>query len=290
MLKRTPTAALLLTLLGQAQATQYPLTVTDDLGRQVTLAREPRRVVAMLPSHTETLFALGAGDKLVGVDVYSNAPAAEVAKIRKVGSGYAPDLEAIVALKPDLVLADESSGSRLTEKLAAAGLNVYGGTAQTYNEVFSKISTIGKLVNRERNAVRLVTQMRGDINALQAKLAGAKPVSVYYEVDPTPYAAGPDSFIGALVSKAGGRNVVPAALGPFPKIDPELIVQKNPAAIVGPALRDAAARPGWAGITAIKTGRVYQPTPAEDDVLSRPGPRLVQALTVLARFLHPERF
>ena len=144
---RHPTALALLALLSSAAATTYPLTVTDDLGRSVTLNKKPLRIVAMLPSHTETLFAIGAQAQLVGADIYSTYPAA-AAKLPRVGSGYQPNIEAIVALKPDLVLADESSGSRLTEKLAAAGLTVYGGTAQTYNEVFEKIAVLGKQIGR----------------------------------------------------------------------------------------------------------------------------------------------
>lgn len=216
-----------LALLSSAAATTYPLTVTDDLGRTVTLKAEPRRIVAMLPSHTETLFAIGAGDKLVGVDKYSNYPKAATDKLPKVGSGYQPNIEAILALKPDLVLADESTNSRLTEKLAAAGLTVYGGTGQTYNEVFQKIGTLGKLTNREAGALKLITKMRAELNTLQQSVRGLPRVNTYYEIDPSPYSVGPNSFLGTLIAKAGGQTIVPAKLGDFPKLDPELIVKAN---------------------------------------------------------------
>ncbi|GGJ64937.1 ABC transporter substrate-binding protein [Deinococcus aquiradiocola] len=285
------TAALAATLLlGAAHATHYPLTVTDDLGRKVTLTHAPKRIVAMLPSHTETLFAIGAGAQLVGVDRFSNYPKAETAALPKVGSAYAPSLEAIIALKPDLVLADESGGSRLTEKLAAAGLNVYGGTAQSYTEVFQKIAVLGQLTNHEAGATRLITSMRTDLNATTAALRGVPKVSAYYEVSPAPYSVGPDSFIGVLLQKAGGMNVVPGGLGDFPKISPELVVKANPSVMIGLTVQDARNRPGWASLQAVNAGRVYQPTPEEIDALSRPGPRLPVALRVLARLLHPERF
>ncbi|MDK2011980.1 MULTISPECIES: ABC transporter substrate-binding protein [Deinococcus] len=274
--------------LSTAAATSYPLTVTDDLGRSVTLKAEPRRIIAMLPSHTETLAALGLADRLVAVDVYSNYPQAVVTRLPKVGSAYQPDLEAILALKPDLVLADESAGSRLTQKLAQAGLTVYGGTAQTYGEVFEKIATLGKLTNREANATRLTTSMRADLNALQRSVAGLPKVSTYYEIDPSPYSVGPNSFIGTLITKAGGQTIVPPSLGDFPKLDPELIVQRNPQVMVGLTLDDARLRPGWAGLRAVTGGRVFRPTPEERDALSRPGPRLPQALRALIRYLHPE--
>ena len=275
-------------LTSQAAATRYPLTVTDDLGRTVTLRAEPRRIITMLPSHTETLIAIGAGDKLVAVDRYSTYPKAATDKLPKVGSAFTPNLEAILALKPDLVLADESAGSRLTEKLAAAGLTVYGGSAQTYNEVFEKIAVLGKLTNHEAGATRLVTSMRTELNALQQSVLRLPKVSTYYEIDPTPYSVGPNSFIGTLIGKAGGATIVPARLGDFPKLDPELIVKSNPQVMIGLSAAEARTRPGWGGLRAVASGRVYQPTPEEDDALSRPGPRLPAALRALIRFIHPE--
>jgi iron complex transport system substrate-binding protein len=275
---------------GTAQATQYPLTVIDDLGRSVTLTHAPKRIVAMLPSHTETLFAIGAGAQIVAVDKFSNFPKAETDRLPKVGSAYAPSIEAILALKPDLVLADESGGSRLTEKLAAAGLTVYGGTAQTYTEVFQKITVLGQLTNHEAAATRLITSMRSDMNALSVRLQRVPKVSAYYEVSPAPYTAGPDSFIGVLLGKAGGSNIIPGGLGEFPKISPELVVKANPAVMIGLSLQDARSRPGWNTLQAVIAGRVYKPTQEETDALSRPGPRLPLALNVLAKLLHPERF
>ncbi|WP_424952252.1 ABC transporter substrate-binding protein [Deinococcus sp.] len=281
--------ALMLTA-GTAHATHYPLSVTDDLGRTVTLTHAPKRIVAMLPSHTETLFAIGAGTQLVAVDRFSNFPKAETDKLPKVGSAYSPSIEAIVALKPDLVLSDESGGSRLTEKLAAAGLTVYGGTAQTYTEVFQKISVLGLMTDHEAAATRLITSMRSDMNALAAQLQGAPKVSAYYEVSPAPYSVGPESFIGVLMGKAGGSNIIPGGLGEFPKISPELVVKANPAVMIGLSLQDARSRPGWNTLQAVTTGKVYPLSPEENDALSRPGPRLPLALRVLAKLLHPERF
>ncbi|GHG02947.1 ABC transporter substrate-binding protein [Deinococcus piscis] len=288
MTHKTLAAAALLTLLGTAHATSYPLTVTDDLGRRVVLNKEPMRIVAMLPSHTETLVAIGAGGKLVGIDEYSNYPKNVTDKITKVGSGYQPNIEKIVALKPDLVLADESSSSRLTARLEAAGLTVYGGTAQTYNEVFQKIVVLGKLSNHESGATRLVSSMRRDLSALERTVVNRPKVSTYYEVDPAPYSVGPNSFIGTLISRAGGKTIVPASLGDFPKIDPELIVKSNPQVMIGLSAEEARRRPGWQNLQAVRGGRVYKPTAEERDALSRPGPRLPQAMRALIRMIHPE--
>lgn len=275
-------------LFASAQATQYPLTVTDNLGRTVVIKSEPKRIIAMLPSHTETLLALGAGDKLIAIDRYSTYPKAVTDKIPKVGSAYQPDLEKILALKPDLILADESASSRLVEKLANLGLTVYGGAGRSYNEVFEKISVVGKMINKEQAATRLVTNMRRDLSALEKQVAGLPKRSVYLELDAGPYSVGPDSFTGVLIRRAGGQTIIPAALGNFPKIDPELIVKANPQVIIGVSLDEAQKRPGWNDLRAVKTQQVYLPVGEERDVLRRPGPRMVDALRELIRWIHPE--
>ena len=282
--------ALLLAATTSAAATTYPLTLTDDLGRKVILQAEPRRVVSVLPSTTETLCALGLCERLVGVDDYSDFPAS-VSKLPKVGGLYNPNIEAMVALKPDLVVV--SKYGKLAESLAAAGITVLAVNPETYDEVFSKTLVLGRVMNREAQAKQLVIQMRRDIARIEilTKNAVRKPTA-YYEVDPTPYTVGPNSFIGVLLGKAGAVNIIPASLGDFPKISPELVVQQNPQLILGVDLATARARPGWANIAAVKSGRVTAIVPgsALDNLLTRPGPRLPMALAALAKIVHPEMF
>ncbi|WP_310583337.1 ABC transporter substrate-binding protein [Deinococcus sp.] len=282
--------ALLLAATTSAAATTYPLTLTDDLGRKVILQAEPRRVVSVLPSTTETLCALGLCERLVGVDDYSDFPAS-VSKLPKVGGLYNPNIEAMVALKPDLVVV--SKYGKLAESLAAAGITVLAVNPETYDEVFSKTLVLGRVMNREAQAKTLVIQMRRDIAKIEilTKNAVRKPTA-YYEVDPTPYTVGPNSFIGVLLGKAGAVNIIPASLGDFPKISPELVVQQNPQLILGVDLATARARPGWANIAAVKSGRVTAIVPgsALDNLLTRPGPRLPLALAALAKIVHPEMF
>ncbi len=282
--------ALLLAATTSAAATTYPLTLTDDLGRKVILQAEPRRVVSVLPSTTETLCALGLCERLVGVDDYSDFPAS-VSKLPKVGGLYNPNIEAMVSLKPDLVVV--SKYGKLAESLAAAGITVLAVNPETYDEVFSKTLVLGRVMNREAQAKILVIQMRRDIAKIEilTKNAVRKPTA-YYEVDPTPYTVGPNSFIGVLLGKAGAVNIIPASLGDFPKISPELVVQQNPQLILGVDLATAKARPGWANIAAVKSGRVTAIVPgsALDNLLTRPGPRLPLALAALAKIVHPEMF
>ncbi len=269
-------------------ATSYPLVLKDDLGRSVKLMVQPKRIVSMMPSHTETLFALGAGNSLIGIDEYSNFPKLETDKLPKTGNGFVPNLEAITALKPDLVLTDESSGSKLVQNLEKLGITVYAGVAQSYNDVFEKINVIGKITNREKNALKLITNIRSELSAIQASVAKLPRVSVYFEVDPTPYAAGSSSFIGAMIDKAGGNNIVPAKLGAFPQISPELVISSDPEVILGADLADLLTRPAWDKIKAVKNKRVINFSGEINDAISRPGPRLPVALKALAVALHPE--
>lgn len=287
-----PSALLLAFALSSAFAA-FPLTVVDDLGREVTLTASPARVVAMAPSHTETVCALGACDRLVGVDRHSNWPA-EVAGLATLGDAFAPDLEALVALEPDLVLVDEYSG--MHEPLAALGLTVYAGTPQTLEETFAFFELLGAMLGREAAAALLVGRVEGELAGVAARLEGVTPPTVFVELDPTPYTVGPASYVGTLVRLAGGENVVDAALGDFPQVDPEYVVAADPEVILltdapfGVTAADVAARPGWAGIAAVREGRVLELTPETVDMLSRNGPRLGQAVIQLARLLHPDRF
>jgi iron complex transport system substrate-binding protein len=282
------TLTTLLTLAGNAAAVTYPLTLTDDLNRKVTIKAEPLRIISMVPSTSETLCALNVCDRLVGVDAYSDFPA-QLGKVPKVGDLFAPNIEAIVAARPDLVLV--SRYGKVSETLTQAGLTVFALNPETYDEVFGKLQTLGKIVNREAAAKALVTSMARDIARTEVltRAAPTKPTT-YLEIDPTPYSIGPKSFMGVLLTKAGARNIIPESMGDFPKVDPEFIVKANPQLMLGLDAKTAAARPGWAGLSAVKSGRVIA-LPAElSSSLSRPGPRLPAALRALAKLIHPELF
>lgn len=285
--------SLILAAAGVAAATDYPVTVTDDLGREVTLTDAPARVVAMIPSHTETVCAIAGCDVLVGVDEFSNFPA-EVADLPRLGNGFSPNIEAIVALEPDLVLVDEYSG--LAEALAPLGLVVFAGTPQTLGETFDMFATIGVLLDHESEAALLSGRIRGQIRGVGTQLSGVVEPTVYYELDATPYSVGPESFLGQVIAAAGGENIVPAELGAFPQLDPEFVISQDPEAIVladapyGESLQTLRARPGWNSIDAVQQGRVLELDQSEVDMLNRAGPRLGDAVLMLARWLHPGRF
>jgi iron complex transport system substrate-binding protein len=267
--------------------------VVDDLGRAVLLERPARRVVSMAPSHTEAVCALERCHLLVGRDAASNHPE-QVLALPDLGSAFAPDLERLVALEPDLVLVDEYSG--LAEALAPLGIPVYAGTPQRLEEIFVLFERLGRLLDAEREAVALGDRVRGDIDAIAARVAGLPAPRVYYEIDATPYSVGPDGFIGTLIALAGGANIVPADLGEFPLLDPEFVVAGDPEVIVlanapyGESLATVRARPGWSGLSAVVTGRVAELDAEEGDLLSRAGPRVGEAVALLARLFHPGAF
>ncbi len=274
-------------LLSHSFATTYPLSIKDDLGRNLIIKTEPKRIISLVPSHTETIYALGAGTNLIGRDDYSDYPEA-AQKLPKMGGLYNPNLEAIVAAKPDLVLASEYG--ELPKQLEAAGITVWAGSAQTFDDVFTTIETLGIILNHEDAAQKINNKMRADIKDIETVTRAIKKVSVYYEIDPTPYTVGPNSFLGVLIQKAGGQNIIPAKLGDFPQISPELVLQANPSVIIGASQEDIAKRNGWTNISAVKNKRVVLLTPAQDNILSRAGPRLAQALKILAKILHPDLF
>jgi len=266
--------------------------VVDDLGRQLALPAPAARVVSMVPSHTEALCALGACDRLVGRDALSNTP--EVAGLPALGTAFAPDLEGLVALDPDLVLVDEYSG--LAAALAPLGLAVYAGTPQRLEELRPYLAALGALLGLEAAASALADDLDQGLDEVRRAVAGLPRPTVFVELDPSPYAAGPDSWIGALVTAAGGLHVVTREMGDFPLVAPEFVVAADPEVIVlldapyGITAADVAGRPGWSGVRAVRDGRVVGVDAAAADALSRPGPRIVEAAWWLARALHPGRF
>ncbi len=288
MLKRLfAIAALAILASSIAHATTYPLTVKDQLGRSVVIPSEPKKIIALLPSHTEMIYALGAGTRVIGRDDYSDYPS-DVQKLPKLGGLYNPNLEAIIALKPDLVLNSEYGD--LTPKLEKAGITVWAGSPQRFDDIFTTISTLALIVNREEAAVALNQKIKLEVRDVEIVTKAIKKTSVYYEIDPTPYSVGPNSFIGSLLSKGGALNIIPAILGDFPQVSPELIVKQNPSVIIGVSCADASKRPGWANIAAIKNNRCYTLTPEQDNLVNRPGPRIAQGLKVIAKMINPSLF
>lgn len=272
--------ALVLALCLPARAVE----LVDDRGVSVRLVPVPRRIVSVLPSLTEMVCALGRCQRLVGVDRYSNYPDS-VRSLPKVGGGLDPNIEAIVALQPDLVLLATSSPA--ADRLQALGIRVVALEPKNYADVQRVLERVGSLLGVP-DAQRLWREIDAGVAAAALTLPPrAKGARVYFEVNSAPYAAGEASFIGETLTRLGAANIVSRALGPFPKINPEFVVRADPDVImVGDAsFTGMAQRPGWAGMRAIQAGRVCVFTPAESDVMVRPGPRMAEAARSMAQCL-----
>ncbi|MEI7763318.1 MAG: helical backbone metal receptor [Comamonadaceae bacterium] len=265
---------------GAVQALQ----VTDDRGLTVTFARAPQRIVSLLPSLTESVCALGQCRRLVGVDRYSNYPAS-VQALPQVGGGLDPNLEAVVALKPDLVLM--ATSAPVGERLQSLGIKVLALEPKTHADVRRVLETIGRLLEVSDAAQVWREIDAGMLAAVQSLPPGADRMRVYFEVNSAPYAASESSFIGETLSRLGVKNIVPGKLGPFPKLNPEFVVRANPDVImVGDrSYAGLQGRPGWPGIRAIREGRICVFSAAQADVVVRPGPRMAEGAQIMARCL-----
>lgn len=274
------TALCLLVCAGPVLALQ----ITDDRGVSITLAQSPQRIVSLLPSLSETVCELGQCHRIVGVDRYSNFPAS-LQKLPQVGGGLDPNIEMVVALRPDVVLIAKSS--RAGERLEALGLKVMALEPKSHADVQRVMFKLGQLLEVPDTA-RIWRAIDAGVSAAAQSLpASARGVKVYFEVNPGPYAASESSFIGETLARLGVQNIVPAKLGPFPKLNPEYIVRANPDLImIGQRSADGLmTRPGWQNIRALREQRVCIFPTEEANVLVRPGPRMAEAARIMARCL-----
>ena len=258
------------------------LQLVDDRGVTVTFAVSPQRIVSLLPSLTETVCELGQCKRLVGVDRYSNYPA-QVRSLPQTGGGIDPNIEAIVALRPDAVLMARSS--RGVQRLEALGVKVVALEPRTAVDAQRVMGKLGELLEVP-DAMRIWRNVDAGVSAAAQSLpASARNVRVYYEVSVGGYAAGTQSFIGETLQRLGAKNIIAPELGAFPHVNPEYVVRANPDLImIGSSnALGLEARPGWAGIRAIREKRVCIFTPQESDVLVRPGPRMAEAARLMAK-------
>lgn len=272
----------------------FPLTITDDLGNEVTIEAEPQRIVSMAPSHTQILYALGLGDKVVGVTEYCSYPP-EAQEKPKVGGFSNIDLEQVVGLDPDLVLGTSIHAQSVEPALVERGLKVVLINPETVEDVLEKIVLVGRVTGREGAAIALSAELRGRIEATMEKVqkAGSKP-RVYWELSNDLYTAGPGSFIDDLITRAGGINIAADVQEQWPQLNLEALILADPEVIIladhpyGETAEGVKARPGWADISAVKNERIVEVL--DDDLVSQPGPRVAEALEFVAKVLHPNLF
>ena len=272
-------------------------TYTDSLGREITLEATPQRIISLAPSNTEILFAVGAGAQVVGRDEFSDYPA-EAASIESIGGSFGEyNVEAIVALEPNLVLAAEINPPELVQQLEDLGLTVYYlGNPTTLEEMYMNLETVAGLTGHD--ATELVDSLKARVAAVDIKIAPLSlRIPVFYEIDATdptkPWTYGPGTFGDLLIDRAGGYNIGNIASDPYPQLSIEQVVAANPSVIIlgdsmwGVTAEAVKTRPGWETIPAVQSDSIF---PFDDNLVSRPGPRLVDGLEQLAKLLRPELF
>ena len=278
----TVTVAFTLTCLFASSA--HALQVTDDRGVVVNFDKPPQRIVSLLPSLTETVCELGHCARLVGVDRYSNFPES-LRTLPQLGGGQDPSIEAVVALRPDVVLM--ATSSRAAERLRSLGVKVVALEPKTYADVQRVMLKLGQLLG-VADAQRIWRAIDAGVSAAAQSLpASVRGTRVYFEVNPGPYGAGELSFIGETLTRLGAKNILPAKLGPFPKLNPEYVVRANPDVImIGQRSEDGLAqRPGWISIRAVREQRVCVFPTEQANTLVRPGPRMAEGARLMAQCL-----
>lgn len=276
-----------------ASPAAFPATLSDFQGRSVQVAKRPERIVSIGASNTEFLFALGAADRVVGVDDFSDEPAAAKAK-EKVG-GVKVNLEKVASLRPDLIVTVKFSDGTI-DGLAAGGAPVLVVDPQGLADVARSATLIGRAVGADGQ--KLADDIARRLASVKDRTASitSKP-RVFHEVDATdpakPYTVGPGSFVHELIELAGGINVAAGAASPYPQLAAEELVRADPEVIVladadyGVTAEQVAARAGWTAISAVRNKRVY---PVSANLVSRPGPRVAEAAEAYAKLLHPDAF
>lgn len=280
-----------------------PLSLTDDTGYVLNMTAYPQRVVSLAPANTQTIFAVGAGDLVVGVTDYDQYPYNFTAWIAagnmsSIGNYYQPAIEPIVALKPDLVLASLGSIDA-ADQLRSLGYNVLTLNPKDLNGIMKNLMTVGKATNKEAQAQSVVNDMQQRIDAIVNKLKDVttRP-TVYHEIWSDPYmSVGKETFVDSAIKLAGGQNIFENATNAYPVVSSEAIISENPQIMVFPtqmgvqsfwgSYTDVANRPGWNSISAVKNNKMYT---VSGDIIDEPGPRQIDSLEILAKIIHPEIF
>ena len=276
---------------GETVKNHFPLTITDFLGREITIEKEPERIVSLAPSVTELIFAVGAGDRVVGVTEYDTYPE-EVKDLPKVGGFKGPNIELITAQEPDIVFASTLSGKEEMETLEKMGIPVVMIEAKSIDNIYESIEMLGKITNKEEKAQTIVNEMKSKIQEISEKVKDKPKVKVFNLVDINGnWTAGSGTFIHELINLAGGQNIAEDTEG-WVQYSIEELVSKNPDAIVMSSyagdVETIKNMEGYKETNAVKNNNIY--VVSNDDIISRATNRIVLGLEEIAKFLHPEVF
>ncbi|RSD21160.1 ABC transporter substrate-binding protein [Mesobacillus subterraneus] len=284
----------------EEQKSDFPVTLTDAIGEKVVIDKKPEKIISLIPSNTEVVYALESGDAIVGVTDFDNYPE-EAASKEKIG-GMEINIEKMISLKPDLVLAHESTADTVKaglQQLKDAGIDVVVvNDAQSFDKVYESIQMIGKSIGETEKAGKLVDSMKASFAELKKQAEAIKPEqqkSVFVEVSPAPeiYTAGKNTFINEMLELIGAKNAAGDMDG-WAKVDPEAMVERNPDVVVTTygyytekPIEQVLARQGWNNVKAVKDQQVYD---VHSDLVTRSGPRLAEGAEELAKAIYPDVF
>lgn len=274
-----------------ASKTAFPIKITDFLGREVTINKEPNRIVSLAPSTTELIYALGLGNKVVGVTDFDDYPP-EVKNVAKVGGFKGPNIEAIAANKPDIIFASSLSGKDQMDALQKMGIPVVMLEAKDINQIYSSIKLIGKMTGTEKKGEELISSMQNKIKEINDKVKDLPKVNAYYLVSiDGNWTAGKGTFLDELITLAGGKNVADDVNG-WAQYSIEQLVKKNPDAIITSQhagdVKNLKNMAGFKDTNAAKNGKIF--IISNDDIVNRASDRIVLGLEEIAKDLHPEAF
>ncbi|WP_425448571.1 ABC transporter substrate-binding protein [Dethiothermospora halolimnae] len=270
----------------------YPLTVKDGFDNEVTFEKAPKRIVSLAPNNTEILFALGLGNRVVGVSKYSDYP--EAAKDKEtVGSYNSMNIEKIIELSPDLVVQYGEGKENINKQLKAAGIKILNYEPESIKEVMSTIESIGQVTNTMKKAKEITVVMQAKMDYIASEVKDAKKPKVFYEVWGDPLkTAGPGSFIDEIITLAGGENIAGDASGSYADYSVEKLVEKNPDIYIAPnspgkTVESIKNNEQYKTLNAVKNDKIYL---VDQNIISRAGPRIVDVLEMIAKKIHPELF
>ena len=277
----------------------FPFTIRDSLNRTLTVAQTPKRIISLSPRNTELLFAVGAGEQVLGVTTYCNYPP-EAKRITKVGgfSSASLSIEKIVSLKPDLVVSGGEIHRVVIDQLDRLKIAVVALEAENFDELYRDIRLLGQITRHEDEAKRLIQSMQGKMAKVRERVRDLDPrerVTVFYQIWDEPLAAaGPACFVGQIIEQCGGVNIITDKTTPYPRINEEVLLDLNPDVILAATMAGRpmtvqyfAAKPGWQTIRAVKNHRIHI---IDGDLASRFGPRIVETAEAIAKAMYPQRF
>jgi iron complex transport system substrate-binding protein len=264
--------------------------VTDDSNRRVLLPQKVERAISLAPNLTESVFAIDAGEKLIGITEYCNFPADETKKIQKVGDTIKPNIETILALRPQLILVSTASQlENFTKQLEENNIAVFITNPTDLEGVFRNLTQLGEIFGKTERASEVISQLRKRVASVESKTNATRDLKVFVQISREPlYTIGKTSFLNDLINRAGGISVTESIVEAFPKLSKETALASNPDAIILSESPDnLEANDLFKDSPASKNKRIFK---LNADIISRPGPRLVDALEIIAKDLHPEAF